>query len=193
MVSTTSRVVEINHILCTLCIWAHPTSNVYICTCSLPSTPAPLFIVTLVAEALAVVIVVVSAEVLFAPGTLVALRSLSGGHVCAGLSETLAHGRVRVELDLGTETVLLLLPPLELETLVAPPAASAVVLLAELVANLPSTPATAKLASLLVSRVEVAADDALVELCARNVAQACNGLGVEVVFDECKATWRPGS
>lgn len=148
-----------------------------------------LLVVALAAEPLALVAVLV-VIVLVTPRPLRTLRSLSSGHVGARLSET-ANSGVRVELDLLTEAVLLLLPALHLEPLVAPSSSSAVILLPKLVTDLATTSATAELTSLLVSRVEIAADDTLVELRARDVAQAGDSFRVKVVLNESKSTWRP--
>ena len=150
-----------------------------------------LLVIALATESLALVTVLV-VIILMAPRPLRTLRSLSSRHVGARLSET-ADGCVRVELDLLTEAVLLLLPALHLEPLVSPSSSSAVVLLPELVTDLATTSATAELASLLVSRVEVAADDALVQLRAGDVAQTRDSLGVKVVLHEGKTTRRPGT
>jgi hypothetical protein len=113
--------------------------------------------------AVALTLVVVSAHVLvvFAACTLGTLSCLSGRHIGTCLSET-TNGSVGVELNLLAETVLLLLATLELKPLVTPSATTAVVFLAELVAHLATTPASPKLAALLVARVQVAADDTLV-------------------------------
>lgn len=148
-----------------------------------------LLVVALATEPLALVTVLIII-VLVAPRPLRTLRSLSSRHVGARLSET-ADGCVRVELDLLTEAVLLLLPALHLEPLVSPSSSSAVVLLPELVTDLATTSATAELTALLVSRVEVTADDSLVELRARYVAQARDSLRVKVVLNKGKPTRRP--
>lgn len=150
-------------------------------------------LVVAAAEPLALILVaalIVLLLLLLTPRTLDALSSLTSGHIGTSLAET-TNGGVRVELHLGTETVLLLLATLKLETLVTPTTSSTVVLLTELVTHLATATSTSKLATLLVTRVQIATDDALVELGTRNVAQAGYGLGVKVVLNKGKTTGGP--
>lgn len=128
---------------------------------------AQLLFVTLTAETLALIFI--TTIMLLAARALRALRCLTRGHVGASLTET-ADGSVRVELHLLAQAVLLLLPTLELQSLVPPSSASTVVLLAEFVAYLATALSSSELTTLLVAGVKVAPDDALVELGAGDVA-----------------------
>lgn len=146
-----------------------------------------LLVVALATESLALVTVLV-VIILMAPRPLRTLRSLSSGHVGARLSET-TDGSVGVELDLLTEAILLLLSALHLQPLVSPPSSTAVVLLPELITDLAPTSSAAKLTALLVPRIEIATNDALIQLRAGDVAQAGDSLGMEVVLYKRKAAW----
>lgn len=145
-----------------------------------------LLVVALATESLALVTVVV--VVLMASGPLGALGSLASRHVGSSLSET-TDGSVGVELHLLTEAILLLLSALHLQPLVSPPSSTAVVLLPELITDLAPTSSAAKLTALLVPRIEIATNDALIQLRAGDVAQAGDSLGMEVVLYKRKAAW----
>lgn len=144
--------------------------------------------VTLAPETLPFVLIMTI--MVLAARTLRALCRLTRGHIGASLSET-TDGGVGIELHLLSQAVLLLLPALELQSLVTPSSASTVVLLAEFVAHLTTALPSPELATLLVARVKVATDDALIELGTGDVAETCDSLLVQVVFDEGESARRP--